>query len=220
MGFDEMKLEFWLDYISPLCYKQHQVIEQLYKKYHFEDLELLYRSYEMIPYFEPEENANFHKVLSDHHVLTDEEVDIMFGQMPKSLKPVKVMDAHRLSHLAKKLDKAFEFNKQLFKTYYVEKQDISNHEVLKRVAKKVGLDLNLVEIVLNSNQFEDAVKMNRENAIVKGIFEIPHIRIDGKTRLVGYHNEEHLLDALKQASVKYIKTDYCEGENCERKKTR
>ena len=103
-----MKLEFWLDYISPLCYKQHLVIEQLYKKYTFEDLELLYRSYEMIPSFEPEEDCTFHRVLSQHHVLTDEEVQMMFGEMPKSLKPVKVIDAHRLSHLAKKKGKAFD----------------------------------------------------------------------------------------------------------------
>lgn len=215
-----MKLEFWLDYISPLCYKQHQVIEQLYKKYKFEDLELLYRSYEMIPSFEPEEDCTFHRVLSQHHVLTDDEVQMMFGEMPKSLKPVKVIDAHRISHLAKKMDKAFEFNKQIFKTYYVEKQDISNHDVLRRVAKKIDLDLNLVNEVLSSNKFVDAVQMNRENAIVKGIFEIPHIRIDGKIRLAGFHTEEHLLDALSQASVKYVKTDYCEGENCDRKKTR
>ena len=215
-----MKLEFWLDYISPLCYKQHQVIEQLYKKYAFEDLELLYRSYEMIPSFEPEEDCTFHRVLSQHHVLTDDEVSMMFGDMPKSLKPVKVIDAHRLSHLAKKMDKAFDFNKQIFKTYYVEKQDISNHDVLRRVAKKVGLDPTMVDEVLRSNKFCDAVEMNRENAIVKGIFEIPHIRIDGKIRLAGFHSEEHLLDALTQASVKYVKTDCCEGENCERKKTR
>ncbi len=215
-----MKLEFWLDYISPLCYKQHQVIEQLYKKYAFEDLELLYRSYEMIPSFEPEEDCTFHRVLSQHHVLTDDEVSMMFGDMPKSLKPVKVIDAHRLSHLAKKMDKAFDFNKQIFKTYYVEKQDISNHDVLRRVAKKVGLDPTMVDEVLRSNKFYDAVEMNRENAIVKGIFEIPHIRIDGKIRLAGFHSEEHLLDALTQASVKYVKTDCCEGENCERKKTR
>lgn len=216
----DMKLEFWLDYISPLCYKQHLVIEQLYKKYTFEDLELLYRSYEMIPSFEPEEDCTFHRVLSQHHVLTDEEVQMMFGEMPKSLKPVKVIDVHRVSHLAKKMDKAFEFNKQVFKTYYVEKQDISNHDVLRRISKKVGLDLTKVNEVLESDQFRDAVQMNRENAIVKGIFEIPHIRIDGKIRLAGFHTEEHLLDALNQASVKYVKTDFCEGENCDRKKTR
>ena len=118
------------------------------------------------------------------------------------------------------MDKAFEFNKQVFKTYYVEKQDISNHDVLRRISKKVGLDLTKVNEVLESDQFRDAVQMNRENAIVKGIFEIPHIRIDGKIRLAGFHTEEHLLDALNQASVKYVKTDFCEGENCDRKKTR
>lgn len=215
-----MKLEFWLDYLSPLCYKQHQVIEQLYKKYTFEDLELLYRSYEMIPSFEPTENCTLEYVLSQHHVLTDEEVKVMFGELPKSLKPVKVIDAHRLSHLAKKYQKAFEYNKQIFKTYYVEKQDISKHEVLRRVCKKVGLDLGKVDEVLSSDLFYDAVQMNRENAIMKGIFEIPHIRIDGKVRLAGYHLEEHVLDALTQAKITYVKTDFCEGENCERKKTR
>jgi len=215
-----MKLEFWLDYLSPLCYKQHQVLEQLYKKYTFKDLELLYRSYEMIPSFEPAADCTFHKVLSQHHVLTEEEVNMMFGELPKSLKPVKVIDAHRLAHLAKKMDLSFEYNKQLFKIYYVEKQDISNHDVLRRVAKRIGLDINKVDEVLSTQMFYDAVQMNRENAIVKGIFEIPHMRIDGKVRLAGFHTEEHLLDALIQASVTYTKTDYCEGENCERKKTR
>jgi predicted DsbA family dithiol-disulfide isomerase len=215
-----MKLEFWLDYISPLCYQQHLVIEQLYKKYTFKDLELLYRSYEMIPSFEPEEDCTFHKVLSQHHVMTEEEVKELFKDMPKMLKPVKVHDAHRLSHLAKKMDKAFEYNKQLFKTYYVEKQDISNHDVLRKVAQRAGLDPIKVNEVLASKQFCDAVQMNRENAILKGIFEIPHMRIDGKMRLSGLHSEEHILEALTQASVQYVKTDYCEGKNCERKKTR
>jgi len=216
----DMKLEFWLDYLSPLCYKQHQVIEQLNKKYTFQDLEILYRSYEMIPRFEPSPDCTFAHVLSQHHVLTEEEVKVMFGELPKSLRPVKVIDAHRLSHLAKKYEKAFDYNKQIFKAYYVEKLDISNHDVLRKVAKRVGLDEHKVNEVLNSNLFYDAVQMNRENAIMKGIFEIPHMRIDGKIRLAGYHLEEHILDALTQAKITYVKTDYCEGENCERKKTR
>lgn len=215
-----MKLEFWLDYLSPLCYKQHQVIEQLNKKYTFQDLEILYRSYEMIPLFEPSPDCTFEHVLSQHHVLTEEEVKVMFGELPKSLRPVKVIDAHRLSHLAKKYEKAFDYNKQIFKAYYVEKLDISNHDVLRKVAKRVGLEEHKVNEVLNSNLFYDAVQMNRENAIMKGIFEIPHMRIDGKIRLAGYHLEEHILDALTQAKITYVKTDYCEGENCERKKTR
>jgi predicted DsbA family dithiol-disulfide isomerase len=215
-----MKLEFWLDYISPLCYKQHLEIESLFKKYTFEDLELLYRSYEMIPGFIPLEDCTFYRVLSHHHVLTDDEVKMTFQDIPEQLKPVKVMDIHRLSHLAKKMDLSFEFNKQVFKTYYVEKQDISNHDVLRRVAKKVGIQASHVDEVLNTDQFMSAVEMNRENAIVKGIFEIPHLRIDGKIRLSGFHTESQILEALTMASVQYRTSDFCEGEHCARKKTR
>lgn len=213
-----MKLEFWLDYLSPLCYKQHQVIEQLLKKYTFKDFEILYRSYEMIPFFEPTKTCSLSHVLEKHYVLTEEEVKEQFNQF-LHLKPVKVIDAHRLSHLAKKQDKAFEFNKQLFKAYYVLNKDISNHDVLKQLANKVLLDLSQVNDVLSSDLFYQQVHMNRENAILKGIHEVPHIRIDGKLRLIGFHTEEQLLDALTKASITFVKCDYCEGENCERKKT-
>lgn len=215
-----MKLEFWLDYISPLCYKQHLEIESLFKKYTFDDLELLYRSYEMIPGFIPLDDCSFYRVLSHHHVLTIDEVKMTFNDIPEHLKPVRVQDIHRVSHLAKKMDLAFEFNKQIFKTYYVEKQDISNHDVLRKVARKIGLDVSLVDQVLASDQFKNGVEMNRENAILKGIFEIPHLRIDGKIRLSGFHTETQILEALTMASVQYHLSDFCEGEHCARKKTR
>lgn len=213
-----MKLEFWLDYLSPLCYKQHQVIEQLLKKYEFNDFELLYRSYEMIPSFEPTKTCSLSDVLEKHYVLTKEEAQEQFNQY-LHLKPVKVIDAHRLSHLAKKQDKAFEFNKLLFKAYYIENKDISSREVLTYLAKKAKLDLDTVDHVLSTDLFYQQVYMNRENAILKGIHEVPHIRIDGKVRLMGYHTEAQLLDALTKASITFVKCDYCEGENCERKKT-
>ena len=50
-----MKIEFWLDYLCPKCYLQHQVLENLIKNYDIKDLELIYRSYEMV------ENKDFNK---------------------------------------------------------------------------------------------------------------------------------------------------------------
>ncbi len=215
-----MKLEFWLDYISPICYKQHQAIELLFKKYKFNDLELLYRSYEMIPKFEPNEDCDFHRVLAQHHVLTLDETKELFKDVPKDLKPVKVIDAHRLSHLAKKSEKAFEFNQMVFKFYYELKKDISKKDVLIEISSKVGLNLEEVEYVLSSDRYQESVCLNRENAILKGIFEVPHLRIDGKIRLKNYHSDDQIIEALNMVSATYNKTDYCEGENCERKKTR
>jgi predicted DsbA family dithiol-disulfide isomerase len=215
-----LKFEFWLDYLSPLCYKQHQSLEILFKKYNFKDLDVLYRSYEMIPKFNPSNDCNFVKILSHHHILTEDEVQVLFDNIPKDLKPVKVIDVHRLSHLAKKYDLSYKFNQLVFRAYYEQKQDISDHQVLKEISLEIGLDLKEVDNVLSTDRYLDAVKLNRENAIVKGIFEVPHIRIDGRVKLTCYHNDDQLFMALNQASAKYSKTDYCEGENCERKKTR
>lgn len=215
-----MKLEFWLDYISPLCYKQHQAIELLFKKFKFNDLELLYRSYEMIPKFEPLEDCDFYRVLAQHHVLTIDEAKALFQDVPKDIKPVKVLDAHRLSHLAKKSEKAFEFNQMVFKYFYEFKKDISDKDILIEISSKVGLNLEEVEYVLSSDRYQESVSLNRENAILKGIFEVPHIRIDGKIRLNNYHTDIQIIEALNKVSASYLKTDYCEGENCERKKTR
>ncbi|MBU1143469.1 MAG: DsbA family protein [Firmicutes bacterium] len=215
-----MKLEFWLDYLSPVCYKQHQAIELLFKKYKFNDLELLYRSYEMIPKFEPLEDCTFYRILANHHVLTLEETKEMFDNIPTDIKPVKVTDVHRLSHLAKKSEKAFEFNQMVFKYFYELKKDISNPVVLMEISSKVGLNPKEVEYVLTSNRYQESVELNRENAILKGIFEVPHIRIDGKIILKNYHTDEQIFDALNKVTITYSKTGYCEGENCERKKTR
>ncbi|MDO9629994.1 MAG: DsbA family protein [Acholeplasmataceae bacterium] len=215
-----MKLEFWLDYLSPICYKQHQAIELLFKKYKFNDLELLYRSYEMIPNFEPLEDCTFYRILSNHHVLTIEETQQMFKNLPDDIKPVKVIDAHRLSHLAKKSEKAFEFNQMVFHYYYDLKKDISRKEILKEIASSVGLNQDEVDQVLESDKYLDSVSLNRENAIVKGIFEVPHMRIDGKIRLKNYHSDDQIIEALNIAAASYSKTDYCEDENCQRKKTR
>ena len=87
------------------------------------------------------------------------------------------------------------------------------------IATNSGIDINLVKSVLNSNQYANAVESNRENAILKGIFELPHMRIDGKIRLNGYHNVKAILQQLNRANLQYSKNEHCEGENCDRNET-
>lgn len=213
-----MKLEIWLDYLSPLCYKQHKTIERLFLNYEFKDLELLYRSYEMIPFFSPEEDCSFQRILSKHHVISLKEADEIISDIHPNLKPVQVIDAHRLSHLAKKENCSYKFNSNIFKAYYEDHRDISNHQVLLDIAVNSGINIEDAHQVLSSDLYLSQVQSNRENAIVKGIFELPHIRINGKHRLNGYHNEKALLDELIHASAQFSKSEHCEGENCHRKK--
>lgn len=213
-----MKIEFWLDYLSPECYKQHQALELLIKKYTFDDLELLYRSYELIPNIDLENHPSLEDVLMKHHMISFEEAKSLTKGYSAYVKPVKVHDVHRISHLAKKSNLAFEFNQAIFKAYYQNFKDISKSETLIEIGVRIGLIREQVEHVLSSDMFHDAVLLNRENATIKGIFEVPHIRINGKIRLKGYHTDEQIIEAISLASIKYQETDFCIGENCERKK--
>jgi len=215
-----MKLEIWLDYLSPLCYKQHKSLENLLKKYKFADLEILYRSYEMIPLFKPEKHCSFHTILSKHHMISEEEAKKIIPNISKNVKPVEVFDAHRLSHLAKKESCAFIFNKNLFEAYYVQHKDISNHDVLREIGLASGIGLEPINEVLSSDMYKQQVESNRENAIVKGIFELPYMRIDGKFKMNGFHDVDDLLKLFNHANAQYKATEYCEGENCDRKKAK
>jgi len=215
-----LKLEFWIDYNNPICYKQHQELEAFLQAHPIDDLEILYRNYEMIPNFEPSDNCSFYELMSKHYVATIDEVKMMYKDIDPSFKPVKVHDAHRLSHLAKKEDCAFLYHQILFHFYYDLHQDISHQEVLIKIAKKAGLDEEKVMDVLDNNHYHDQVNQNRENAIVKGIFEIPHLRIDGKIKLAGLHDRNELFLHIKLLSSHASKHEHCEDGNCERKKTR
>ncbi|MBE0700179.1 MAG: DsbA family protein, partial [Acholeplasmataceae bacterium] len=179
-----MKIEFWMDYLCPLSFQTHKNIENIIKHNQFPDLEILYRSYEMIPNLKDNQDfPTLYDVFIKHHLLTEDETQGIlnhFEDLVRNLRPVPVMDAHRLSHLAKKSGLAFEFNQAIFKAFFVDKFDISDHQVLMDVAKEAGLHTFDVRNVLGSDQFLEAVHLNRENALVKGIHQIPHMRVDGR----------------------------------------
>lgn len=217
-----MKIEIWFDYLCPLSYQTHKNLEFVLENYHFDDLEVLYRSYEVIPKFNMNESCTLHDVVSKHHVLTPEEARELLKEIKDvdKVTPVSVHDAHRLSHLAKHQDKAYAFNKRVFKAFYEDLQDISDTHVLRALALGAGLEEDEVDDVLESGRYDHAVECNRENAIMKGIHEIPHMRINRQIRLSGLQSIKDLITCLNRALYIENPSEYCEGDNCMRKKTR
>ncbi|MFP4186605.1 MAG: DsbA family protein [Acholeplasmataceae bacterium] len=217
-----MKIEIWFDYLCPLSYQTHKNLEFVLENYHFDDLEVIYRSYEVIPKFSKHEPCTMHDVVSKHHVLTAEEAKELLKEIAgiDQVTPVSVHDAHRLSHLAKHQDRAYAFNKRVFKAFYEEHMDISDEQLLRALALEAGLDEEEVDDVLESTRYHHAVECNRENAILKGIHEIPHMRINGQIRLSGLQTIKDLITCFNRALYIENPSEYCEGDNCMRKKTR
>jgi predicted DsbA family dithiol-disulfide isomerase len=217
-----MKIEFWFDYLCPMSYQTHQNLIHTLKQNQQTDVELLYRSYELIPLYENQGDQSLYDVLEKHHLFSRDEVlqytkhiNINIGE----IKPVSTIDAHRLSHLAKRSNLASEFNQAVFEAYYVDQKDISQHHVLKSIAQKVGLSSLDVDDVLTSDKFHIAVQMNRENALLKGIHQIPHMRINGRIKLLGYQTPYDIITGLNMAKIQYRENEHCIDGNCDRKKT-
>ena len=128
-------------------------------------------------------------------------------------------DMHRLSHLAKKYHAQHEVTKDLFELVMQKGLDSITHDDLKRVAMRHYLDEKHIEDLLNSTLFHDAVISNYENAQLKRIKSVPHVRIEGKIKLNGVTHTDELYHQLSLAQAIIKDNEHCEGEHCGRKKT-
>ena len=213
-----MKIEFWLDYLCPKCYLQHQILEQMIKVYDMKDIDIIYRSYEMVQAKDFNTEEAFENFISKHKNLPISEVKAFLYEHDFNVKLFRIHDVHRLSHLAKKQKKSRLFNHLVFEAIYVDKLDLSDHHILKEVGLQSGLDEQSILEVLKTDRYSSQVLSNRENAQLKGIYELPFIRINSKLKLQGLQSQESIVKSLNQSFAKLLDIEFCEGENCVRKR--
>ncbi len=213
-----MKIEFWLDYLCPKCYLQHQTIESMLKNYEIHDLELIYRSYEMVEDEHFDVTQSYENFIATYKKMDVSEVNEFLKNESIDLSLFKIHDVHRMAHLAKKKKVSRLFNQLVFEAIYKDRLDLSNKENLKQVSLNAGLEENEIDEVLSSNKFTSQVISNRENAQLKGIYDLPFLRINGETKLRGLQSEQELVNALNQSFIHFNETEFCEGEHCVRKK--
>ncbi len=213
-----MKIEFWLDYLNPICYYQHKTLECMIKSGKLNPNDLLYRNYEMIPGYDPDHGFSLREVIESHYSCSLERLKQRYPICLKDMAPVKVTDAHRLSHLAKRYQLSYRYHQLVLDAYYVQKLDISDHRVLAEIGMEIGIKQEDILNVLNTDLYLEQVMNNRDNALTKGIHQIPHIRIDGSIHLSGFVSQDTLLSHLDKAKTLNQKMRHCIGEHCERKK--
>lgn len=83
------------------------------------------------------------------------------------------IDAHRLIHWAGIEGKQNSIIDRLFKAYFQEGRDISEHSVLTRIASAAGMDQDVVRSLLKSNADEEDIKARDTDARKRGIQGVP-----------------------------------------------
>lgn len=210
-----MKIEFWLDYLCPITYLTHKNLMNALKELQLEKFNIVYRSFEMIEYCEDD-----HQIMDvwmlHHHQSEDEIRAFLTHRYPdfEKLKYADVNGAHQLSHLAKRFNVAMEVNTDLLNAFFEDGKDIGNIDVLIEIGNKYGMSEELIRSTVSNNTFREQILLNRENAFLRGIDRIPHLRINVKNHFNGYLSKVKLKEIITTYCRDIKVETYCVGDEC------
>jgi len=125
-------------------------------------------------------------------------IDFNFG----AIKRVpNTMDAHRLIRWSVNSGTQDALVEDLFKAYFEQALDISDHEVLLDIAERHGLNRVIVADLLGSDRDKDAVSQQITQAGQMGVRGVPTYVFANKFAATGAQSEDILAKAIHQAAA-------------------
>jgi predicted DsbA family dithiol-disulfide isomerase len=109
------------------------------------------------------------------------------------------VDAHRLIWLADQQGSQDAIVEALFRAYFSEGRDISNRQTLIDVVTEAGLNRQLAEAMLNSEEGMDAIKEAQELSRWHRVDGVPFFIINNEITLSGAQQPDAFLDAFREA---------------------
>ncbi|MCJ8139667.1 DsbA family oxidoreductase [Falsirhodobacter halotolerans] len=95
------------------------------------------------------------------------------------------LDAHRLIHWAGLEGRQMAVVDRLFKAYFQDGLDISDHDVLARIGASVGMDEGVLRRLLESEADRDDLRARDADARDKGVSAVPTFLLDRQFVLAG-----------------------------------
>ncbi|MFD0672720.1 DsbA family oxidoreductase [Cohnella sp. GCM10027633] len=207
-----MRIEIWADVACPFCYLGKRRFENALARFpHRDQVEVVYRSFELDPGSAKSVPYDVYDMLSRKYGMSREQaiannanlarqaaaegIDFAFDD----LKLTNTFDAHRLRHYAGEFGKSSELAEKLYRAYFTDGLNVSDHDTLAQLAVEAGLDREQTLQALAGDLYKDAVHQEEADARSLGIRGVPYYAIDRKLSVSGAQSEETFLRALQQA---------------------
>ncbi len=210
-----MRIEIWSDVVCPWCYIGKRRLETALDRFgHREDVEVVFHSFQLDPAAPrvPEESvaqslgskygggpeAGRRMIERVEAVAAEEGLLFRLGEAQR----VNTVDAHRLLHLALTdggpvLQSTLK--EELLAAYFLQAENVADHDLLRRAADRAGLDAGRVDRVLAGDEYADAVEHDIREAASLGATGVPFFVIDRKYGISGAQPVETFLQVLEQA---------------------
>lgn len=209
-----MTLTIWSDFACPYCYigetRLEQAIEQLGLK---DEVVIDYKAFELDPTAPkevvsgtPERFAMKYRLSLEDAKKQIEEISSLGRELGIDFRYATTQysntrDAHRLMKLAEaKYDRATvaRLNEALFKAYFVENLILADHQVLLDKAIGAGMKEDEVREVLESDKYNDDVRLDEREAAMRGVRGVPYIMFNGHFAVPGAMSVDGFKSALER----------------------
>ncbi|EAZ82915.1 DsbA family oxidoreductase [Algoriphagus machipongonensis] len=234
-----MKIEIWSDVVCPFCYIGKRKLEQALDNFPQKDqIEIEWKSFQLNPDLKTDPSLSSLEYLSKSKgwsmpqtiQITQQVVDManevgLEYHLDKTVV-ANTMNAHRLIHLAKESNNGGEMKERLLKAYFTEGKNVDDSEILISLGTEVGLDADRIKQMLNSDEFENAVRQDIYESQQVGVKGVPFFVLDRKFGISGAQPDQVFTQTLEKAWEDYKKSnpvinmvgdgDSCDvdGENC------
>ena len=165
-----MDVEIWSDVMCPFCYIGKRKFENALSQFPQRDrVNVVWKSFQLNPDMKTEPGKNINQYLAEVKGWSLDEAKRMSDRVTDMASEVGLtydfdkavvansFDAHRLIQLAKQHGLGDAAEERLFKAYFTEGRDTSDHATLLELGTDIGLEETAVRDLLSSNQFAEAV---------------------------------------------------------------
>ena len=207
-----MKVEVWSDFSCPFCYIGKTVFEKVLDAFeHKDNVEVIYKAYQLNPDAPFETNEDSYTIFSKTKGVSLNQAKEMFMQTVQRAKQIgltydydnmqmtNTFKAHRLAKWARKFGKESDISTKLFDAYFTKGLNIHDDAILLDIVKSLDLNTDAAKDVLTSNQFEDVVLEEINEAQQIGVRGVPFFVLDRKYAVSGAQPEAMFKQALEQA---------------------
>jgi predicted DsbA family dithiol-disulfide isomerase len=208
----KLTVEVWSDIACPWCWVGKRRLEAALARFeHAADTQVIWRAFELDPSAPPQRSEDYVERLAnkygrsradaqvsliDRMVQTGKQEGLDFDFV--NIKAGNTFLGHRLLHLAHERGLQDALKERMFRGYFSEGAAVGVPEVAQRLALEAGLDADEVAGVLQSDQFEDAVRKDLREAREIGVDGVPFFLFGRRYAIGGAQPPEVLLRALQQ----------------------
>ena len=209
-----LKIDFVSDVSCPWCVIGLRALEQAAERLAGEvQLDLHFQPFELNPQMGPEGQdigehlqqkygASAEQREATRVVIAARGAELGFTFTPGARGRIyNTFDAHRLLHWAELQGRQPALKNALFKAYFTDGEDPSNHELLVRLAGEVGLDVAEARALLQSDRYATEVREREQFYLQQGIHSVPAVIVNDRHLIQGGQPVEVFEQALRQIAA-------------------